>query len=261
MNRIDGLLADPKLITRDGSKLALTAPLPTEAVTLVALFGPPLFGFSALGGLLNPLRGLGDALGGSNVKSQNNLKQLGLAIHAYHDANGKFPADITDKDGKPLLSWRVAILPFIEQQALYEQFHLDEPWDSPHNLELAKTLVPTYACPSSPTEPGMTNYRVFVGDGAAFDLAKPAGIQEFRDGTSNTLMVVEAGEAVPWTKPEDLPFDPEKPLPKLGGHFPGGFNAALMDGSVRFLKTTINPMVLKALITRNGGEVVSRDQF
>jgi hypothetical protein len=145
LNRIDGLLADPKFVTRDGNKLAVTAPVPTEAVTLAGLFGPPLLGFF---GFSAPLGAVADVLGGSNLKSQNNLKQIGLAIHAYHDANGHLPRDIVDKNGKPLLSWRVAILPYIEQDNLYKQFKLDEPWNSEHDRKLSQQVVQVYQSPN-----------------------------------------------------------------------------------------------------------------
>jgi prepilin-type processing-associated H-X9-DG protein len=194
----------------------------------------------------------------------NNLKQIGLAMHNYHDANGHFPRAVADKKGKALLSWRVAILPYIEQQALYEKFKLDEPWDSPHNRELIQYMPNTYTCPSrSGPEPGTTTYRAFVGNGALFEAAQDTNIANVLDGTSNTLMVVEAKEAVPWTKPDDLPFDPQKPgdLFGCGSPHPGGFNALFADGSVRFLKNSINAMVLRALITRAGGEVVAADAF
>jgi prepilin-type processing-associated H-X9-DG protein len=200
----------------------------------------------------------------------NNLKQMALAAFNYESAYGHFPAAaIAGKDGKPLLSWRVAILPFIEQNSLYQQFHLDEPWDSPHNKELISKMPQQYTCPSSIPEPGMTHYQVLVGPpdkgkpGTAFqDPTKACRIADITDGTSNTLMVVEAKAAVPWTKPEDVPFDPGQPLlPSLGSNHAGGFNAALCDGSVRFLKLTINEIVLKALATRNGGEVISADSY
>ncbi len=197
----------------------------------------------------------------------NNLKQLALAMHNYHDANGAFPKPaITDKDGKPLLSWRVAILPYIEQQELYNKFHVDEPWDSPHNKALIKEMPVTYACPSRPpTAPGMTTYQGFVGPGAFFEEGKATGIADITDGTSNTIMFVEAKEAVTWTKPDDLKFDPaaaadESLLGAFSNH-PGGFNSAFADGSVRFIKRTISPIVFKALITRNGGEVIRADSF
>jgi prepilin-type processing-associated H-X9-DG protein len=195
----------------------------------------------------------------------NNLKQIALAFHNYHSANNKFPpAAIADKDDKPLLSWRVAILPYIEQQALYEQFHLDEPWDSPHNKALISMMPPTYACPTAKLQPGKTTYRVFKGKGAGFEGKDGLGLAEFTDGTSNTLLVVEAPEAVDWTKPDDLKFDPdpEKALPNLKSKVhPGGFNAAFCDGSVRFIKDSIDKMVLRALITRNGGEVINANDF
>ena len=109
----------------------------------------------------------------------NNLKLMGLALHNYHDVNNAFPAaSITGKDGKPLLSWRVAILPFIEQQELYNEFHLNEPWDSPHNKPLIAKMPKVYACPSrSRVEPGTTTYKVFVGGGALFDVAKGSSMR------------------------------------------------------------------------------------
>ena len=196
------------------------------------------------------------------AQSTNNMKQMALAMWTYHENNGGLPPQaITDEDGKPLLSWRVAILPYIEQQALYNQFHLDEPWDSPHNKELLSVKVPVYLIPGSEAPEGETYYQAFVGDGALVDPTEMTKIQEITDGTSNTIMIVEAGESVPWTKPEDLEYSEDEDLPPLGGHFPGGFNAAFADGSVRFLKHTIAEEVLRALITRAGGEVISADSF
>jgi prepilin-type processing-associated H-X9-DG protein len=196
----------------------------------------------------------------------NNLKQIALAYHNYHSATNAFPAPaIADKDGKPLLSWRVAILPYIEQQELYNKFHLDEPWDSPHNKALIKEMPVTYVCPSRKNpEPGTTTYRVFVGDGAMFQ--KPdqgTEMASITDGTSNTIMVVEATDAVPWTKPDDLKFDLNaKPsLYGAGSPHPGGFNAAFGDGSVRFIRNTIDLIVWKALITRASGEIINADAF
>ena len=190
----------------------------------------------------------------------NNLKQFGLAMHNYHSATNALPKPaITDKDGKPLLSWRVAILPYIEQAELYNKFKLDEPWDSPHNKALINEMPSTYLCPSwRVTGPGMTTYQAFVGPGALFEEGKATGFQDVTDGLSNTLMVVEAKDAVIWTKPDDLKFDPLA-APSLYGassNHPGGFNALFGDGSVRFIKVSINPEVMKALITRNGGEAL-----
>jgi RNA polymerase sigma factor (sigma-70 family) len=189
-------------------------------------------------------------------RSTLNLKQIALAMHNYHDTNAHLPpAAIRDKNGKALLSWRVAILPWIEQDALYRSFHLDEAWDSPHNKELLAQVPPIYApVRNKPKDPNATYYQVFVGPGTVFERAKGQRINDITDGLSNTLLVVEAGEAVPWTKPADLPYDPEKPLPKLGGLFPDGFHAALCDGSVHFLKKKdYDEKTMRAAITRNDG--------
>jgi hypothetical protein len=209
-------------------------------------------------------------------QSQNNLKQIILALHALHDTyNALPPAAISDKKtGKPLLSWRVAILPYIEQMNLYKQFNLDEPWDGPTNKHLAETVVPVFAPPgAAPGEGHKTYYRGFVASPESRDktawetrLTKnpPFGalgtsLGRIPDGTSNTLCVVEAGEAVPWSKPDELRYDPKGPLPKLGGLFKDGFNAALMDGNVAFISRQIDENSLRALITANGGEIIDLD--
>jgi prepilin-type processing-associated H-X9-DG protein len=199
----------------------------------------------------------------------NNLKQMGLAFHNYHAVNDGFPAQaIVDKNGKPLLSWRVAILPFIEQGDLYNKFKLDEPWDSPNNKPLIAEMPNIYTCPSNPAgkEQGMTTYKVFVGPGTLLKPGKLTSIAEITDGTSNTVAVVESGTGVIWTKPEDLPFAEGRNAPPIramgaSSNHPGGFNALMADGSVRFIKQTVSPQVFKALITKAGGEVVAADSF
>jgi prepilin-type processing-associated H-X9-DG protein len=206
------------------------------------------------------------------VQSVNNLKQIGLALHNYHSANGTFPPQAsTGKDGKPLLSWRVMLLPYLEQAPLYNEFRFDEPWDSPHNKPLAARMPDVFRVPGTRAERGKTFYRGFSGEGTLFDpkMKQGVGLASVTDGTSNTIGVVEARTAVPWTKPdEEIPFNPAMNAGKvgdlqaaLGNHFPGGCNVLFLDGSVRFLKTAINPNVLRALITRNGGEVISADAF
>jgi uncharacterized protein (TIGR03067 family) len=197
------------------------------------------------------------------TQSSNNLKYLTLATIHYADTNKRLlpgPA-IMSKDGKPLLSWRVAILPFIEQEHLYKQFRLDEPWDSEHNKKLLAKMPEVYAPIRGKTEePHSTYYQAFVGPGAAFEHGKqiryPAG---FPDGTSNTILLAEAGEAVPWTKPADLPFDPKKALPKLGGLFPDGFHVSMADGSIQWVHRGFDERELGATITRDGGEVLGPD--
>jgi hypothetical protein len=191
------------------------------------------------------------------MQSQNNLKQIGLAMHNYHDTFGRFPPQaLTDKNGKPLLSWRVAILPFIEQDAVYRQFKLDEPWDSEHNKKLLEQMPKIYTPVNAKTgEKYETFYQVFAGKGTVFEPGEKITFASITDGTSNTIMVVEAGDAVPWTKPDDLPFDSDKALPKLGGEFPDVINAAFCDGSVHTIeKKKIDDKVLRWLILRNSGQ-------
>jgi hypothetical protein len=197
----------------------------------------------------------------SRIQSTNNLKQIAIAFHNYHDTMGAFPpAAVYDKDGKAILSWRVLILPYIEQQALYNEFRLNEPWDSAHNKKLLKKMPKIYQSPGGKTTvPYGTFYRVFTGKDTVFDGKRGIRIPDIVDGTSNTFLVVETGPAVPWSKPEELEYNPGKPLPKLGGVYPGGFHAGLCDGSVRFISSKVKESTLRALITRNGGEVIGND--
>ncbi len=194
--------------------------------------------------------------------SINNLKQIGLALHAYHDTFRSLPAQATySKDGKPLLSWRVAVLPFIEQDGLYREFKLDEPWDSPHNKKLLAKIPPVYA-PGFKTGAkveGGTFYQAFTGVGTAFEPKRKLRLVDFSDGTSNTLFVAEAPTLVPWTKPEDIAYAPDRAPPKLGGYFGGDTNVVFADGSVRSLGKDIDPEMLHRLIVRDDGHVVDPD--
>jgi hypothetical protein len=168
------------------------------------------------------------------------------------------------------LSWRVAILPFIEQFALYRQFKLDEPWDSEHNKKLLARMPRVYAPRVGTTKVAHgTFYRVFTGPHTPFN---PAGTRRglvslgarfpagFPDGTSNTFLVVEASEAVPWTKPDELAYDAKKAVPKLGGQFPGTFLAAFADGSVRVIRSTIDEKTLRLLIDPADGMPIDWDK-
>jgi hypothetical protein len=195
------------------------------------------------------------------AQDQNNLKQIALALHNYHDTYEGFPpAALVDKRGKPMLSWRVMILPYIEQDTLYKEFRLDEPWDSEHNKKVfEKHPMPrVYALPGVAKDgEKLTHYQAFVGNGAIFDPIQTCKMQTITDGTSNTLMVATAAKAVPWTKPDDIPFDP-KVDPRTVMHMTdAGCSVAFADGSVRFLAKTIDPEVLRSIITKSGGEVVN----
>jgi hypothetical protein len=204
-------------------------------------------------------------------QSTVNLKQIALAFQNFEITFGMFPAGIYDKTGQKMqLSWRVAILPFIEQDQLYRQFKFDEPWDSDHNKKLIEKMPKLYAAPTTEPSDGKTYYRAFTGPGTALNPqpGRPGGgpgipnnafgmrVTQITDGTSNTLSVAEARDPVIWTKPDELVYDASKPVPKLGGVFDSGFNAAFCDASVKFLPKTIDEKTLRALITATGGEVV-----
>jgi hypothetical protein len=199
--------------------------------------------------------------------SLNNLKQLGIALRNYHDANGALPPyAIADKEGKPLLSWRVALLPFLDEGPLYQKFKLDEPWDGPNNRALLPLLPRTFEAPGVETDGAdKTFYQVFVGPGAGFgrDPKRRVRIADVRHGTANTVLVVEGGEPVPWTKPDDLFFEADKPLPRLGGVFPDGFHACMFDSSVHFIGGKIyqDEKALRALISIRDGERVDVESY
>jgi hypothetical protein len=199
-----------------------------------------------------------------------NLRQILLAMHNYQSAvggdAGRFPPAAIRKDAKPLLSWRVAILPWLDvsaeerraqNNALYNQFRLDEPWDSPHNKPLLRQIPEVYTPVFRTDEPrGGTYYQVFTGPDSFFEDELGPKLEDIQDGTGSVLMVVEAGSVVPWTKPEDITFDKEKPLPRLGRQFVDGFFGAFGSGEILFLNNGNDPEVLRRLITRRGGEHV-----
>jgi len=192
-------------------------------------------------------------------QSTNHLKQIALAMHNYHDGYKCFPAAASyAPDGKPLLSWRVHILPYLEQTKLYEQFRLNEPWDSPHNRALIEKMPPVYRSAGFRIkEKGLTTYLAPVAKETVFPPGgKGVEIRDISDGTSNTIMIVEADDqhAVVWTRPDDLAVDRKDPAKGLGGTYAGGFLAAFCDGSVRFMAATLPREHVWAFLTRSGGE-------
>jgi hypothetical protein len=230
----------------EGHEARLTATLPLAGLPLASAYNAAV-------------RKLEQAA--ATQRSANNLKQIALAMHNYESTYGNFPpAAACGKKGKPQLSWRVLILPYIEQDALYKQFKLDEPWDSEHNKKLLARMPDVYRVPGQKPGTTDTHYRVFVGNGAGFDWVTGGKIATITDGTSNTLMVVTAAQAVPWTKPDELEYDPEKDPSKLiGAVVNGKAQAAMFDGSVRTLSKLPSKETLHALITKGGGEVIPND--
>ena len=205
------------------------------------------------------------------MKTSCHLKCLGLAMHTYADGHkdghlpgANAPAEEPQGGGKKYpVSWRVLILPYIEEEKLFKEYRFDEPWDGPNNIHLLQRMPRTFRHPkadSADVPAGHTHYRVFVSradakPSALFTDGMPGPkVKETRDGNSNTILIVEAGEAVPWTMPEVLLYDRNQPLPKLGGLFKGQFQVALADGSIRSFRSDIAEHKLRALITKDGGE-------
>jgi hypothetical protein len=242
LNRIARSERDPAGPRLTGQGLAISG-LILASITTLAL---PL-----MVGLLLPAVQAGRQAA-RRMACQNNLKVIGMAVLQHENATGILPAAITDADGTPLLSWRVAILPYIEEKVLYDQFHLDEPWDSEHNKALIPLMPKCYACPSADLEPGTTRYLLLDGPGTAFEREKlvvgagaAARIRGLRRGAlerpaGETIIVVEAPVhmAVEWTKPAELSVSAAEAanLAEQGdGHGGGVRHAAFADGTVRVI--------------------------
>jgi WD40 repeat protein/serine/threonine protein kinase len=220
--------------------------------------------------------------------SLTNLKSIGLALHMHEDNFKRLPAQaIRGTDGKALLSWRVAILPFLENDALFKQFRLDEPWDSEHNKSLIEKMPAVYASPAlkpEQHEKGLTSYLAPLsrqppvvlqssdkGNQSlrsdevemVFDRLPSARIAEVIDGLSNTIALVEVNPqaAVIWSKPDDLLIDNSDPMQDLVGQCDNGFYALLLDGSVRFIRNSLNRKTFRNLLEMNDGQTIGEFAF
>ena len=168
------------------------------------------------------------------------------------------PAAITDDDGKPLLSWRVKILPYVGQFELYREFNLEEPWDSEHNKPLLERMPDLYKSPVAGDLGGKTVYLVPTGPEMIFSGPDSINLDDITDGAAETIMLVEVDRehAVPWTKPEDLTIDRANPSAGLVRLPKGGLNVVAANGDNHSPPATINPATLWSLFTRAGGERV-----
>lgn len=207
----------------------------------------------------------------ARLQASNNMHQAGLAVHNFHDSVNTMPRPFLDTDelGQKVeppsdpsnrLSWRVSLLPYIEEGSTYRRFNIREPWNSPTNTPLKDTPVRAYRHPLDAQEKGepVTRIRCFYDNGAAFD-ARPhsnSGLMSMTDGTSNTILFVESADTVSWTPFNDFRYSPTAPLPAFGHpKIKGGFNAALADGSVRFISNKVQERTIRQLITKADGEV------
>jgi len=196
----------------------------------------------------------------------NNLKLIGLALHNYHDEYKSLPpAYVADADGKPMHSWRVLILPYLEQQALYNKYNLNEPWNGPNNSKLHNEVVRVFCCPSRlgrQTETD-TSYVVVRGSGTAWPADKTISFKDITDGTSNTIMVVEMHDsAIHWMEPRDLDFDqiPMAINPSEGhgisSPHPNVAQAVFFDGHTAVLKKGTPAEIIRRLLTIADGEQI-----
>jgi len=199
----------------------------------------------------------------------NNLKQIGLALHSYHDQYDCFPpAFIADANGRPMHSWRVLILPYLDHASLYAKYKFDEPWNGPNNSKIADKIVAVYNCPSGDHDQKgsastMTSYVAVVGPETAWPESGTTSIRDITDGTSTTLLIVEvANSGIHWMEPRDLHVVQMAPTinPKSGqgisSPHAGGAQVLMADGTVRFISQTLTPELFRALLTRHGGETI-----
>jgi type II secretory pathway pseudopilin PulG len=193
------------------------------------------------------------------MSSQNNLKQIAIALHNYHDTYNQLPpAVVRDANGTPLYSGRVLLLPFMEQQPLFNQWDPTQAWDSPRNLPLSKMAIAAFCDPSAgPPTGGKTDYLFVVGKGTTFDESSKHNLGTIADGTANTLFMVEVqGSGIQWAEPRDLDVSEPTALPP--GNHPGVTLGAFFDGSVTALKSDTTPEEVRAMATEAGNEVVNR---
>ncbi|MBW3600703.1 MAG: DUF1559 domain-containing protein, partial [Planctomycetes bacterium] len=187
--------------------------------------------------------------------SAKKLKQLAIAMHNFHDTHRRFPAAVNiGPDGETRHSWRVALLPYLGEEArrIYDQYNQGEPWDSPQNQALIERMPDVFRHPLSPVDSTSSSYYVLTGPHTIFN-GEGHRMAAIVDGTANTILIAEAQRNVPWTNPEDISVAPGTPLPELGGFTPAGYNVVAADGSAHFLPHTLDKTMLRRLIVRNDG--------
>lgn len=240
---------------------------PQSAEPKPSQFRPTLLGCLAVMGILGllialllPLYRPGSREGSRRMMCGNNLRQIGLALQIYADKYGALPpAHTVDAEGKPLHSWRTLILPFMEQEPLYQKIDLSKPWDDPANKFAFDVATPGYMCPSANCPDTHTVYMAVAVPGGCFKSTESRKLSEITDGLASTLMVIEVDvtQAVHWMAPTDsIDFDLLKPKSGIRLQHSHGYQAVFVDGSVHFLRADIDPETLQSLITIDGKDVV-----
>ncbi len=190
----------------------------------------------------------------ARAKTQNNLKNIAIALLNYNEAKKSLPPHAVYDGDRPLLSWRVLILPYLGEAELYREFHLGEPWDSDHNRKLIARMPEVFKNPKT-NDLGMTNYLAVVGKECVFNgTANGLRVAQIADGTSHTIAVVESDRSVEWTKPDDWNFDRQHPTSGLGSLWKDHWYAAMVDGSIRNFRTSETAEAVGIHFTRAGGE-------
>ena len=212
------------------------------------------------------------------TQCRNNLKQLGLGLHLYHDVYGSFPLAAA---GVARTSWRISVLPYVEHGELYERYDQESAWDSSANIDLASQRVSVLSCPALPVgrdqndeKQYLTAYVAATGPGTVFGGGEVSTIRSITDGTSNTLMVLEAcGTDIVWTEPRDVDVAKNQISVNQGttqldvsdsvlsSYHAGGAQVLLADGSVSFFSKDIDLRVLKAMLTKSGGEGITGENW
>ncbi|HJZ91747.1 MAG TPA: DUF1559 domain-containing protein [Gemmataceae bacterium] len=252
LNRAEEVITSNQ-VRRDGSAIEARLELPAKSKTVVV---PAAFTAGAfIGGWATQWR--------EEIRNRQtySLKQLMLGVHNYHDTNGKADAAITDADGKPLLSWRVALLPYIEEDSLFKQIRQDEPWDSENNKKFIEKMPKIFEIDGETAKPGYTHYRTFVGPKASWAFDRSVKLADITDGTSNTVLLVQAAEPVIWTKPDELPFDGKQAVKPLLLFRDGRTVVGLADGSARIVRDTVTEAIWKLLIDPADGQPIPDGTF
>ncbi len=208
-------------------------------------------------------------LEGRQAQCMNNLKQIGLALKQYERRYGCLPpAYVADAEGKPMHSWRVLLLPFLEYDELYRQYSFDEPWDGPNNSKLHEVGIRMFRCPYDSFDYCKTSYFAVVGDGTVWPGAGCMRTSDIRDGPAKTILLVEVAESgIHWMEPRDLSFAEMdfrvngRPGNSISSGYGKSVSALMADGNVRRLDKNLSPDTLRALLTTAGSEKVSSDEL
>ena len=204
--------------------------------------------------------------------SENDLRQLSLAMINYESVKGTFPpAYKTDDTGTPIHSWRVLLLSYIGEDALHAKYDFDEPWDGPNNIKLLDQMPEGFSCRISNPPAKLTPYKLVVDKGTPFGGGQTLSFRDIKDGSANTIAVVEdLKNPVPWTKPEDLTIEQavgllsSRELKNVSHVIETQFTSklygpavSLFDGSTHSIRPRSNPTVIRNSCTHDDGQVVN----